>query len=151
MNAQRITATLTSMMLLAGCPATPGTPEPAANDHGCPGSSPRIVPININYNGPNIVVAPKNQDADEGDVLQFNLVGADDVWVSTSGKTPPDGWLNASGRTKAGDPASEKFFICVPYGLFPADAKEGDKKDFSYNVDAVGKTQLDPIVTVRKL
>jgi hypothetical protein len=150
MNAQKIIPILTSLILLAGCPAQPGAPGPAMTDHNCPSSSPGV-DITINYNGATITVAPPNKKVDEGDVLVFNLVGANDVWVSTSGKTPSDGWLNGSGRKKDGKPASEKFYICVPYGLFPDDAKEGDEKEFEYNVDAVGKPQLDPIVTVRRL
>jgi hypothetical protein len=120
-------------------------------DHGCPGSGPGIVPITINYNGPSIVVSPPNQDADEGDVLQFNIVGAAGVWVSTSGKTPAAGWLNGSGRKQDGKPGSEKFYVCVPDGLFPTGTKPGTRKEFKYNVDVEGKSQLDPVVTVRKL
>jgi hypothetical protein len=155
-----------SLMLFAGCsvttgargpagppgpPGPPGSPGPAATDHACPGANPGIVPININYNGPNIVVAPPNQEANEGDVLRFNLIGANDLWVSTSGKTSSDGWLNGSGRKEENKPASEKFEICVPYGLFPEGTKPGTLKEFSYNVDVETKSQLDPVVTVRKL
>jgi len=149
MNGLRFTALLTSLMLLGACPAP--KPGPSVTSHGCPGSSPGIVPININYNAPTIVVAPPNQDADEGDVLQFNLVGANDVRVSTSGKTAEDGWLNGSGKKKAGKPASQKFYVCVPDDLFPEGTAPGTTKEFEYNIDAVGKPRLDPIVTVRRL
>jgi hypothetical protein len=108
------------------------------------------VPISINYNGTEIVVSPPNQHATEGDVLQFNLIGGDNVWVSTSGKTPADGWLNGSGRKEPGKPASQRFFVCVPYGLFPVGTKPGTTKEFRYNVDVEGKDQLDPVVTVLK-
>ena len=139
------TVLLVSIAFAGACTAT-STPAPTAmTDHGCPGSNPGIVPININYNAPTIVVAPNPQVAHVGNVLQFNLVGANDVWVSTSGKTPEAGWLNGSGRKKAGKPASQMFYICIPDDLVPPKSE----KDFEYNVDAVGKPQLDPIVTVR--
>ena len=139
----RHTALPVSLLILGSC-AAPST----TTVHGCPGASPGIVPININYSGANIIVAPDPQTAQEGDVLQFNLVGANDVQVSTSGKTPADGWLNGSGKKKAGKAASEKFFICVRTDLFEGDPRTVTEKDFGYNVNVVGKPQLDPIVRV---
>jgi len=139
------TILLVSIALVGACAAPSIT-----NNHTCPGANPGIVPININYNGAAINVAPDPQTADEGDVLQFNLVGADNVLVSTSGKTPGAGWLNGSGIKKPGKAESAKFFICIPTDLFPADAKEGETKDFGYNVNAVGKKELDPMVTVTR-
>lgn len=116
--------------------------------HNCPGANPGVVPININFNGANINVAPNPQKANEGDVLQFNLVGANNVQVSTSGKTAADGWLNGSGKKKAGKAGSEKFFVCVRSDLFEGEPSTVTEKDFGYNVNAVGKPQLDPIVRV---
>lgn len=129
-------------MLLGAC-----APQ-ALVSHNCPGANPGIVPININYNGPAINVAPNTQTAHQGDVLQFNLVGANNIQVSTSGKTEADGWLNGSGKKKAGDAESEKFFICVRTDLFEGDPITVTEKDFGYNVNATGKPQLDPIVRV---
>jgi len=118
-------------------------------DHGCPGANPGVRPITINYTNSPIIVAPPTQTADAGDVLQFNLVGPNDVQVSTAGKTPADGWLNGNGKKKAGKPASERFYICVRDDLFPPNAPSGATLDFGYNVNAVGKPQLDPIVRVK--
>ena len=139
----RHTALPVSLMLLGACVAPSTTME-----HNCPGANPGIVPITINYNGATINVAPDPQTAHEGDVLRFNLVGPIDVQVSTSGKTPADGWLNGSGKMKAGKAASEKFFVCVRKDLFDGDPSTVTEKDFGYNVDAVGKARLDPIVRV---
>jgi hypothetical protein len=129
-------------MLLGAC-----APK-ALVTHDCPGANPGVVPININYNGATINVAPDPQTANEGDVLQFNLVGANDVQVSTSGKTAADGWLNGGGKKKAGNAASEKFFVCVRSDLFEGEPGTVTEKDFGYNVNAEGKPQLDPIVRV---
>ena len=131
--------------------AAPGPPGPSPSDHGCPGSSPGIVPININYNNPDIVVAPDPQSVDEGDVIRFNLIGANDVLVSTAGSTPEGGWLNGSGKKKPGNSASNKFYVCVPTDLFPEGTKPDEEKDFKYDVSAVGHPTLDPVVRVRKL
>lgn len=117
--------------------------------HDCPGANPGVVPININYNAPTIVVAPPNQDADQGDVLQFNLIGANKVLVSTSGKTPDAGWLNGSGKKKM-DGTNNKFFICVPTDLFDGLPETVKEKEFGYDVNAVGHPQLDPVVTVNR-
>ena len=103
---------------------------------------------NINYNNNPIIVVPNPQTADEGDVLRFNLVGPNNVWVSTSGKTPEAGWLNGSGKRKTGKTASFQFYVCVPDDLFPEDAEKGDVQEYDYNVDAVGKPQLDPKVRI---
>ncbi len=134
---------LVSIVLVGACAAPPTT-----TGQLCPGANPGIVSITINYNGAAINVAPDPQTAHEGDVLRFNLVGTNNVLVSTSGKTSDAGWLNSSGKRKPGKPASYRFEICVPTDLFPEDAKKGDEKDFKYNVNAVGKPQLDPMVTI---
>jgi hypothetical protein len=96
-------------------------------------------------------VAPDPQTADEGDVLRFNLVGGNGVLVSTSGKTAEAGWLNGHGKKKAGKAESEHFFVCVPTDLFEGEDEDIQDKSFGYNVDAVGKPQLDPIVIINKL
>lgn len=137
MNQLKSVALLVTVSLLGACAAQP--------EHLCPGANPGIVPININYNGANINVAPDPQTAHIGDVLQFNLIGPNDILVSTSGKTAADGWLNGSGKKKAGNSASEKFYVCVRDDLPIA---VGAHKDYKYNVDAVGKPQLDPVVRV---
>jgi hypothetical protein len=137
------TVLLLSIALVGAC-AAPST----TTNHNCPGANPGIVPINVNFIGPTINVEPDSQTANEGDVLRFNLVGADNVLVSTSGKTPDAGWLNSSGKRKPGKAASYQFYVCVPTDLFPDEAKSGDEKDFEYNVNAVGKPQLDPKVRI---
>ena len=141
MRAQHTGCLLFSILLGACAPQAPLS-------HNCPGANPGIVPITINYNGANITVAPNPQTANEGDVLRFNLVGASNVQVSTSGKTAADGWLNGGGKKKAGKSASEKFFVCVRSDLFEGEPNTVTEKDFGYNVDAVGKPQLDPVVRV---
>jgi hypothetical protein len=118
--------------------------------HKCPGTNPGIVPITINYNGATINVAPDPQTADEGDVIQFNIIGADNKRVSTSGKTPIDGWLNGNGKKKPGKAASEKFFVCVPTDLFEGDPPKILHKDFGYNVNVEGKPEKDPVVRVMR-
>lgn len=136
------TAWLPVLLLVGACaPQAPLT-------HDCPGTNPAVVPININYNGATINVAPDPQTAHQGDVLQFNLIGANDVQVSTSGKTAADGWLNGSGKKKAGNASSEKFFVCVRSDLFEGEPDKVIEKDFGYNVNATGRPQLDPIVRV---
>jgi len=103
------------------------------------------------------VVAPPNKTVDQGDVIQFNLVYNNNpndpeafVLVSTAGKTPPDGWINGSGKRKPGDSASHKFYVCVPRDLFDGEPKEVLVKEYQYNVSAVGHPVLDPIVTVHR-
>jgi len=139
------------LALVAGC----GSPDKGNGgmdkDHGCPGANPGVVPININYQQADIQVNGPNQIVYEGDVLRFNLVGPDNVLVSTSGKSAPDGWLNGSGKRKANNPASERFFVCVPTDLFEDDPDAVDEKEYYYNVDAVGHDRLDPVVPVRRL
>jgi hypothetical protein len=138
-----------SLLILFSSVITACAPQ---NTHKCPGSNPGIVPININYNGATINVAPDPQSAGEGDVIQFNIVGAENKRVSISGKTPIDGWLNGSGKKKPGKPASEKFFVCVPTDLFEGDPPELQisHKDFGYNVNVEGKPEKDPVVRVRR-
>jgi len=151
------TVLLVSMAFAGACAtadAPAPTPTPAPPDHGCPGSSPLVVPININYGASPIVVAPPTQTADAGQVLQFNLIGTHpppDVGplVSTAGKTAEAGWLNGSGKRKNAIVATHQFYICVPKDLFPPNAPSGATLDFGYNVNAVGKPQLDPVVRVR--
>jgi len=148
----KYTVLLASVPFFGACVApstTPAPTTPTVTNHGCPEPNPGIRPININYTNSPIVVAPSTQTADAGDVLQFNIIGANNIQVSTSGKTPVDGWLNGNGKKKAGKPASQKFYICVPTDLFPPDAPSGEELDFGYNVNAVGKPPLDPIVRVR--
>jgi len=149
----RIMLSVAILALVAGC-GSPGKGNGGggqASDHGCPGANPGIVPININYQQDDIQVNGPNQDVHEGDVLRFNLVGSDDVLVSTSGKSAPDGWLNGSGKKKANNSASERFFICVPTDLFVDDPDDVVVKEYYYNVDAVGHDRLDPVVPVRRL
>jgi len=137
------TVLMVSIALVAAC-AGPIT----TTDYVCEGANPGIVPINIIYNGSQITVAPDPQTADEGDVLRFNLVGPNNVRVSTSGKTPNDGWLNGSGKKKAGKAASNQFYVCVPTDLFDDEEEGVTEKDYEYNVNAVGKPQLDPKVRI---
>ncbi len=127
------------LMALGACAVKP------LQTHGCEGANPGVVPININYNNPNIG-APANKHAVLGDVLQFNLVGPNEVLVSTSGKTADAGWLNGSGKKKKNG-ANDKFFICVERDLLP---EKVDEMEYGYNVNAVGHNQLDPVVTVHR-
>jgi hypothetical protein len=154
----RLTAVLLACTFLGACesmrsaelPEVPTIISVVSPEHvDCDQFGNGVVPININYTGADLVVAPPSQTVYEGQVIQFNLVGRDDVLVSTSGKEAKDGWLNGSGKRKQGKPASYHFFICVPTDLFP----EGELRDtlpFNYNVDAVGFDPLDPVVVVRK-
>ena len=139
------TVLLVSITLVGAC-AGPST----KTAHGCPGSNPGVVPITINYNLDPIKVTPESQTANEGDALKFNLVGSDNIQVSTSGKTPEAGWLNSNGKRKPGKAASYHFYVCVPRDLFPKETKKGDVKTYGYNVNAVGKPQLDPKVRIIK-
>ena len=143
MNILRRGVLLLFLMALGACAVHPPTA------HNCPGANPGVIPININYNAPTIVVAPSNQDADQGDVLQFNLIGANKVLVSTSGKTPDADWLNGSGKKKK-DGTNNKFFVCVPTDLFDGLPEIVKDKEFGYDVNAVGHPQLDPVVTVHR-
>jgi hypothetical protein len=136
-----------SLLVLVSWAITACAPQ---TTHNCPGSNPGIVPININYNGATITVAPDPQTATEGDVIRFNIVGAENKRVSTSGKTPVDGWLNGSGKKKPGKAASEKFFVCVPTDLFEGDPPKILHKDFGYNVNVEGKPEKDPVVRVMR-
>jgi len=138
-------------MGVAGPPGPPGPPGLSASEHSCPGSNPGIRPIKIDFDKDDIVVSGPHQDVYEGDVLRFNLVGKDNVRVSTTGKTPDQGWLNGSGKRKKNQPASTRFFVCVPTDLFEGELKSVEEKDYFYNVDAVGHPQLDPVVPVRRL
>jgi len=165
MNVLRHTTLLLSFMLLGACqgppgptgvagpPGPPGPPGPLASEHSCEGSNPGIRPIRINFEEDEIVVSgPKpNPGVREGDVLRFNLVGKHNVRVSTTGKTTDEGWLNGSGKIKENQPASTRFFVCVPKDLFENEPDTVDEKNFYYNVDAVGHPQLDPVVPVRRL
>ena len=139
---QRSGVLLLFLIALNACAVHPPTA------HNCPGANPGVVPININYNAPTIVVAPPKQDAKQGDVLQFNLIGANNILVSTAGKTPAAGWLNGSGKKKLR--GSDKFFICVPTDLFDGSLDTVTKKEFGYKVNAVGHPELDPVVTVHR-
>lgn len=139
------TVLLVSIAFVGAC-AKPST----TTEHNCPGANPGIVPININYKDARIKVTPDQQTAHQGDALRFNLVGVDNILVSTSGKTPDAGWINSSGRKKPGKANSNQFYVCVPTDLFPDEANIGDEKEFGYNVNAVGKPQLDPKVRVIK-
>lgn len=137
------TVLMISIALVGACAAPITT-----TDYDCEGANPGIVPININYNGTQITVAPDPQTADAGDVLRFNLVGSNNVRVSTSGKTPEAGWLNGSGKKKIGEAASNQFYVCVPTDLFDDEDEDVEEKDYEYNVNAVGKPQLDPKVRI---
>lgn len=117
----------------------------------CPGANPGIIPININYERNPINVTGPRHTVYEGDVLRFNLVGADNKRVSTFGKNAEAGWLNGSGKKKPGKANSDRFYICVPTDLFEGEPDTVTKKDFGYNVDAEGRDRLDPVVPVRRL
>lgn len=143
MTRQQQIVLLFSIAFVGGC-AAPLTTA----DYDCPGANPGRVPININYRNPTIDVKPDTQLVHEGDVLRFNLVGSNNVLVSIHGKTPEAGWLNGSGKKKPGKSASNQFYVCVPTDLFGEEAMSGDEKEFSYNVNAVGKPELDPRVRV---
>jgi hypothetical protein len=137
--------------LLQSCAGDMGKKD---HPRGCPDGNPGVVPITINYgdrHGATIMVTGPNQDVFEGDELQFNLVGSDNILVSTSGKTPDAGWLNGSGKKKDGNPNSVRFSVCVPTDLFDGEPVDVQEKDYSYNVDAEGRPTLDPIVPVRRL
>lgn len=110
-------------------------------------------PINIKYEDPKkvkdpkIKVVPPYQTADEGDVLQFNLIGPNEIEVATSGKKPEGKWLKGSGeKDKQG--GNDKFYVCVPTDLFDDEPDSVEEKEFGYNVNADGHTELDPIVRV---
>jgi hypothetical protein len=162
MNYLRLTALLVALLPLGACEglsATEMSEMPKflvvdeTTDDECKFRN-GVVPINIIYKDKGITVAPpppKKAYANEGQYLQFNLVGEDGVLVSTSGKAPKDGWLSGSGKRKAGNSASFQYFVCVRTDLFPDGAKPGDELEFEYNVQAVGHTTLDPIVVVRRL
>lgn len=128
-----------------------GIPKGAAHPHNCPGANPGIVPIKIDYDKYPIDVIGPNQTVYEGDVLRFNLIGNDNVLVSTSGKTPDAGWLNGSGKKKPNKANSDRFFVCVPKDLFEGEPTTVQEKNFGYNVDAEGRPKLDPVVPVRRL
>lgn len=118
--------------------------------HGCSSGNPAI-PITINYQRNPIMVTGPNRDVYVGDALRFNLVGGENVLVSTSGKTPDAGWLNGSGKKKPGQPNSDRFIVCVPTDLFDGVPDSVKKKDYYYNVDAEDRDTLDPVVPVRRL
>lgn len=143
---------LVSLVSLAGCPAPyKGSDDVIPMHESDCDANARKVPITINYQQDEIKVVGPNQDVYEGYILRFNLVGSNNVRVSTSGKTATDGWLNGSGKRKANKPASERFDVCVPTDLFEGEPDSVQKKDFYYNVDAVGHDRLDPVVPVRRL
>lgn len=159
MTVPRLTPLLLSFSLMAACAGQDGGPPKALPDdlHGCPGSNPGIKPINIRYNGSTIEVHPdKKTDVSQGDVIRFNLVytGNQDpepeVLVSIAGKNAPSGWLNSSGKMKSGDPASTRFYVCVPTDLFDGEPATVVEKEYRYGVMAVDHEPLDPIVTVKK-
>ncbi len=126
---------------------------PSTTQHNCPGDNPSVKPINIKYkdpktvNNPRIEVVPRKQTADEGDVLQFNLVGPNEIEVSTSGKKFEGKWLKGSGE-KGKHGGNDKFYVCVPTDLFDKEPDSVKEKDFGYNVNADGHPELDPIVRV---
>jgi hypothetical protein len=162
MNHLRLTALVVAFLPLGACEGLSATEMPeiptiisvqTLTEDECSFRN-GVVPINIIYNDrdKDIVVAPPEPVvAHPGQFLQFNLVGKNGVLVSTSGKTPKDGWLNGSGKRKNGNAASFQFFVCVRTDLFPDGAEPGDELEFEYNVNAVGHTTLDPIVVVRRL
>jgi len=123
----------------------------SVNPEDCPGANPGIIPINIIYEQEPIEVKGPRHTVYEGDVLRFNLVGADNILVSTSGKNAESGWLNGSGKRKPGNSNSYQFFICVPTDLFEGEPGTVTLKEYRYNVDAVGLNRLDPVVPVRRL
>jgi hypothetical protein len=165
MNGLRRTTLLLSFFLFGACqgppgptgaagpPGPPGPPGPILSEHSCPGSNPGIRPIRINFEEEEIVVSGPNPNPGvyEGDVLRFNLVGKDNVRVATTGKTLDEAWLNGSGKRKTNQPASTRFFVCVPTDLFEGDPPDIQEKSFYYNVEAVGHPKLDPVVPVRRL
>jgi hypothetical protein len=149
---------LLSLILLNACGSERGVPKQYEPDHphGCPNANPGHKPINIRYNGSTVEVAPKNKEVHQGDVIRFNLVytgnhdSEPEVLVSVAGREAKDGWLNGSGKKKAGNAASSRFDICVPRDLFEGDPDEVLEKDYEYDVKAVGHEYLDPIVTVKR-
>ena len=135
-------------LLLQSCAGISASPD---HPHGCPGANQGAIPINIIYQREPLQVTGPDRTVYEGDVLRFNLVGRDNVLVSTSGKTPDAGWLNASGKKKPGNSNSDRFYVCVPTDLFDEEPQDLAVKNYYYNVDAVGFEQLDPVVPVRRL
>ncbi|HSN51484.1 MAG TPA: hypothetical protein VLS87_03060 [Woeseiaceae bacterium] len=134
--------------LLQSCAGVSGQ---SVHPDDCPGANSGIIPININYERDPINVTGPRHTVYEGDVLRFNLVGADNKLVSTSGKNAEAGWLNGSGKKKSGKANSDRFYICVPTDLFEGEPDTVTKKEYLYNVDAEGRDRLDPVVPVRRL
>lgn len=142
-------------VLALGCGALlqscAGVSERSDQPFDCPGANPGIIPINVIYEKEPIEVQGPRHTVYEGDVLRFNLVGANNILVSTSGKNAESGWLNGSGKRKPGNSNSYQFYICVPTDLFENDPITVKLKEYKYNVDAVGFNKLDPVVPVRRL
>lgn len=142
-----------TLLLVVGCASSPAlmiAPEI------CPDANPGYVTIVINYKDPDKIVVPQDpQIVVPGDVIQFILRGDDSVLVSTSGKDSAAGWLNGSGKKRAGRPETGRFLVCVPRDLFDDENPDVTRKEYAYNVDAVrGKKdwpRLDPIVIVDKM
>jgi len=114
--------------------------------HGCPGATGKLVPVNIHYNAPDINVHPDPAQAVQGDILQFNVTASKGSFIKTEGKTSKDDWLlGGIVKTKG----TTKFYVCVPDNLFDPNSR-GEKprtEEFKYNVEADSDI-LDPRVTV---
>lgn len=148
----RNTLLFSTMMLFAGCAATPAF---MAAPDDCPDANPGFVTIVINYANKDKIIVPQDpQIVVPGDVIQFILRGEDNVLVSTSGKDAAAGWLNGSGKMRPRRPETERFLVCVPRDLFDDDP-DVTRKEYAYNVDAVRGSEtwprLDPIVIVDKM
>lgn len=152
-NLKRFGSALLAVTCAALLQSCAGDYEKAVHPHpdDCPNADPEGIPININYERDPIMVTGPNQPVYEGDKLRFNLVGADNKRVSTFGKNAEAGWLNGSGKKKPGKANSDRFYICVPTDLFEGEPADVTKKEYEYNVDAEGRSQLDPVVPVRRL
>ena len=151
-----------SLALLSACGESPDKSDKLRHEEVCPGSNPGQKVVVITYVDPASHANPKpkvNKDrleVHEGDKIKFILNGPDqNIVVSTSGKTPEDGWLNGGGVKNAGNPGSERFYVCVPRGFIDWDqvepACDGQKcRNFEYDVLATGHETLDPVVTVQE-
>lgn len=154
----RIMVFLFSLIVLSACGSDRGLHKQYEPDHPCecPDANPGVEPINIRYNGSTVKVEPKNKEVTQGDVIRFNLIYTGnqnpepEVLVSVAGREAKDGWLNGSGKKKAGNSASSHFVICVPRDLFDGEPDDQEEKDYTYDIKAVDHEYLDPIVTVKR-
>ena len=151
-----------TLALLAACEGTAMKGDTPSHEQVCPGSNPGQHVVVITFvdpaSNPNATpnVDKRRITVEEGDKIKFILNGPDkNIVVSTSGKTPDDGWLNGGGVKNSGNPGSDRFVVCVPRNFIDWDqvepACDGQKcKEFRYNVTATGHEMLDPVVTVQE-